>query len=583
MRCHVRFIALLIVSMAFVTANASAQRAPSQPEAASGFDLKPLALARRQMVAAANPLAVEAGLEILNAGGSAIDAAIAVQLVLNLVEPQSSGIGGGAFLLTWDAQTRRLRSFDGRETAPAAAQPNRFLKSDGSQRAFDEAVFGGQSVGVPGLIRVLQQVHASGGARLPWARLFQPAITLAEDGFKVSPRLNALIAEQGPGNFAPAARQYFFDDKDQPREVDALLKNPAFATTLRTIADQGADAFYTGPIADGIVATVRTAPNHQGDLTLEDLAAYRAKERPPVCITYRGHRVCGMGPPSSGGPTVAQVLKLIEPTNLGAIPLNPAAMHTIVEAEKLAFADRDQFIADPDVVSIPRLLDPTYLASRRALIGPVNASAKAEPGQPPGTIGARTGLDATTESIGTSHISIIDRFGNAVAMTTTIENGFGARLMTGGFLLNNQLTDFSARPVDASGAPVANAVAPGKRPRSSMSPTIIFAPDGRVKAVLGSPGGSRIILYVVKAIVGVIDWKLDAQAAIDLANFGSRNGPVEIEQAVAGVMPTLHMRRYGHEVRLTDMTSGTHMIIRRGPGRLEGGADPRREGIAKGD
>jgi gamma-glutamyltranspeptidase / glutathione hydrolase len=577
-----RVIVVLMLTVAFAL-GASAQRAPVQPEAASGFDAKPLALARRQMIAAANPLAVDAGLEILSAGGSAIDAAIAVQLVLNLVEPQSSGIGGGAFLLTWDASQRRLRTFDGRETAPAAAKPDRFLKPDGTPRALDEAVYGGQSVGVPGLIRVLQQVHTSGGARLPWARLFQPAIQLADAGFPISPRLTTLLTELGPNNFAAPARAYFFDDAGTPRSPGYVLKNPAFADTLRAIADQGADAFYAGTIADGIIAAVRTAPNHQGDLALEDLAVYRAKERPPVCVTYRLHRICGMGPPSSGGLTVAQVLKLIEPFNLGVVPLNPAAMHLIVEAEKLSFADRDHYIADPDVVSVPRLLDAAYLTTRRGLINPLIAAARVAPGSPPGLASRRVGLDATTESNGTSHLSIIDRFGNAVAMTTTIENGFGARLMTGGFLLNNQLTDFSALAVDATGAPIANAVAPGKRPRSSMAPTIIFAPDGSVKAVLGSPGGSRIILYVVKAIVGVIDWKLDAQAAIDLANFGSRNGPMEIEQAVAGVMPTLYMRRYGHEVRVGDMTSGTHMIVRRSPTRLEGGADPRREGIAKGD
>jgi gamma-glutamyltranspeptidase / glutathione hydrolase len=568
---------------AALISSVQAQRAATAPEAASGFEAKPLATARRHMVAAANPLAVDAGLEILSAGGSAIDAAIAVQLVLNLVEPQSSGIGGGAFMLTWNSAQEQLRSFDGRETAPAAAKPNRFLKPDGTPRGFDEAVFGGQSTGVPGLVRMLQQAHASGGARLPWARGFQPAIKLAEDGFAVSPRLNKLLADMGAKNFAPVPRAYFFDEAGAPRPVGYILKNPEFAVTLKAIAEKGADAFYTGPIADGIVAAVNTAPNHTGEMTAQDLAGYAAKERPPVCVAYRTNRICSMGPPSSGGPTIAQVLQLIEPFELGTQPLNAAGMHLIAEAEKLAYADRDQYIGDPDLIAVPNLIDSAYLDSRRKLINPAVAAAKAAAGTPPGLAGRRTGIDDTIESNGTSHISIIDQSGNAVSMTTTIENAFGSRLMTGGFLLNNQLTDFSFRPVDETGAPLANAVAPGKRPRSSMAPTIVFGPDGTVRAVLGSPGGSRIILYVVKALVGIIDWKLDAQAAIDLANFGSRNGPFEIEQAVAGVMPALHMRRYGQQVKLEEMTSGTHIIVRRSPTHLEGGADPRREGVAKGE
>ena len=582
LRSHLTPILALLLLAA--PAPTLAQRAPSAPEAASGFEAKTLVRARRQMVVAANPHAVEAGLEMLKAGGNAVDAAIAAQMVLNLVEPQSSGIGGGAFLVTWDAARARVRTFDGRETASAAAKPERFLKPDGTPRAFDEAVFGGESIGTPGLLAMIELAHKRQG-RLPWEQLFVPAIKLATDGFPVSARLNMLLKEiGGAGAFGPVARAYFFDDAGAPRPVGHVLKNPELAKTLTTIASKGASAFYSGPIAEAIVKAVAEAANHTGDITLDDLAGYTPRERAPVCVVYRAHRICGMGPPSSGALTIAQTLRLLQPFDLGSQPLNPRAVHLITEAEKLAFADRDQFIGDPDQIEVPAgLIDETYLTTRRAWIDPEKAKPKADAGQPPGTIGKRTGLDATSEANGTSHLSIVDRYGNAVAMTTTIENGFGSRVMVGGFLLNNEMTDFSFRPVDADGKPIANAVAPGKRPRSSMAPTLVFAPDGKLKAVIGSPGGSRIILYVVKAIVGLIDWKLDAQATADLANFGSRNGPFEIEQAVAGIMPGLHMAKRGHHVVIPDMTSGTHIIVRRPDGGLEGGADPRREGVAKGE
>ncbi len=580
---HVLPRVIIMLLMSCATSPAWAQRAPAAPEAATGFVAKPLAHAKRSMVAAAHPLAVDAGNAILAAGGSAIDAAIAVQLVLNLVEPQSSGIGGGAFLLHWDARRAGLASYDGRETAPAAAKPDRFLTRDGGPRGFDEAVFGGDSVGVPGLVAMLALAHKRHG-KLSWAKLFAPAIKLAEDGFPVSARLSALLMEMGPLKFAPNARAYFFDEGVIPRPAGSLMKNPEFAATLKAIATRGADAFHTGEIAEAILDALAKSPTHKGDMTLADLAGYQAKARKAICVSYRAHRVCGMGPPSSGALTVAQTLRLLSTTNLGTQPLNAQALHLIAEAEKLAYADRDKYIADPDVVAVPTgLLDESYLARRRALIEPEKAMAKAEAGEPPGLNGRRVGLDATVESVGTSHISIVDKSGNAVALTTTIENSFGARLMAGGFLLNNELTDFSFRPFDKDGVAIANAVAPGKRPRSSMAPTFVFGPDGRLKAVLGSPGGSRIILYVVKAIVGIVDWKLDAQAAAELANFGSRNGPFEIEQAVAGVMPGLHMASRGHQVVTPDMTSGLHIIVRRRDGTLEGGADPRREGVAKGE
>jgi gamma-glutamyltranspeptidase/glutathione hydrolase len=572
---------LLPLSPAFAQQPAPAT-VSSAPEAATGLEPKTLASAKRYMIAAANPLAVEVGLEILKAGGSATDAAISVQLVLNLVEPQSSGLGGGAFLLHYDAKRRQMKSYDGRETAPVAAKPDRFLKPDGTPRGFMEAVFGGDSVGSPGLPRMLALAHKRHG-KLPWSRLFEPALKLATDGFAVSPRLNKLLADMGAANFDPTARAHYFDTAGKPHPVGHILKSPEFAATLKSLADEGAEVFYRGPIADSIVKALGSSPTHKGDLTLADLAAYQAKERPALCTTYRRYKICSMGPPSSGGLTIAQTLALLEPFDLGTAPMNPNALHLIAEAEKLAYADRDQFIGDPDQVTVPAgLMDPGYLRVRRKWIDSATAKLKAEPGTPPGLIGKRA-QDSTIESNGTSHISIIDAAGNAVSLTTTIENAFGSRLMASGFLLNNQLTDFSFRPTDAAGNVAANAVAPGKRPRSSMAPTIILDAAGRVKAVIGSPGGSRIILYVTKAIVGIIDWKLDAQSAIDLANFGSRNGPFEIETALAGALPALHMLKRGHLVVSPDMTSGLHIVMRAPNGSLTGGADPRREGIAKGE
>ena len=559
-----------------------AQRA-FETDGAAGFQVKTLARARSRMVAAANPHAVEAGLAVLRAGGSAVDAAIAAQLVLGLVEPQSSGIGGGGFLLHWDERTRRIRAYDGRETAPAAIAPDVFMESGGKPRSFWDAVTSGESVGVPGLLRMLALAHARHG-KLPWRKLFEPAIALAEAGFEVSPRLNRLLAERGAHRFDTAARAYFFDARGEPRAVGERLANPAYAAVLRQVAEHGPDALHQGPIAAAIVAAVAAAPARAGKLSLEDVAGYDAREREPVCTTYRQYRICGMGPPSSGGLATAMTLRLVEPFDLGRAPMNAAALHLIAEAQKLAYADRDRWLADPDQVRIPHgLLDSAYLGQRRRLIDKERARTRAEPGVPPGAVHVRAGADATVEIAGTTHLSVVDAAGNAVALTSSVEAGFGSGLMASGFLLNNQLTDFSFRTHDAQGRPIANAAGPGKRPRSSMAPTIVLDPSGRLFAVLGSPGGARIPLYVVKTIVALIDWKLDAQTALDLPNFGSRNGPFELEQDVAGIMTALQMRALGHEVRTGYMTSGTHLIVRRQGGWLEGGADPRREGIARGD
>jgi len=586
-----RLRVLVLAAVALVAARGAAFGQQPLPEALSQIatfwgGAAPASTARSYMISAANPLAVEAGLELLQAGGSAADAAVGVQLVLNLVEPQSSGIGGGAFALHWQAAAGQLKTYDGRETAPAAAKPDRFLV-DGNPLKLGEAIFGGASVGVPGTLRLLEAIHKEHG-RLPWAQLFAPAIRLAEQGFHVSPRLHLLLRWHGAQSFAPQSRRYFFDRAGSARPIGYVLKNPEFAATLRAIAEGGAGAFYAGTIAQAIVAAVREAPNHQGDITLADLAGYRVKEREPVCFAYRRNRICGMGPPSSGGLAVGQVLKLVETFDLGRGPahaLNTRALHLIAEAQKLAFADRDRYVGDPDFVSVPAgLLDAAYLATRRTLIDPAAAMDKPGPGTPPQVGSLTPGVDETVEQDGTTHFSIIDRDSNIVSMTSTIEAAFGSRLWAAGFLLNNELTDFAFRPQDRAGRPLANAVGPGKRPRSSMAPTIVFDEQDKPWAVLGSPGGSRIILYVVKTLVGLIDWKLDAQAAVSLMNFGSRGGPLEIEvDHRSALWHGLKMRPYGHRISADFLNSGAHAIVVRPNRHLEGGADPRREGVARGE
>ncbi len=540
------------------------------------------ARAAEHMVAAANPLAAQAGLEILRAGGSATDAAIAVQLVLNLVEPQSSGIGGGAFLLHWDAGTRGLVSLDGRETAPAAARPERFLRPDGEPMEFMDAVVGGRSVGVPGTVRLMEAAHERWG-RLPWARLFEPAIRLAEEGFMVSPRLAGLLAEEEFLADDQRARALFYEADGTPKAAGTRLANPALGQTLRTLATEGADAFYSGGVAQDVVATVTGHPTNPGDLTLADLEGYRVVERPPVCGEYRVYTVCGMGPPSSGAIALGQMLEVMETTDMAALGPGPEAVHWFAEAGRLAFADRARYLGDPDFVSVPvrGLLDEDYLSGRAGLVDPNRSMGEAEAGDPPFQIIAPLAPSDGIED-GTSHISVVDRDGNAVAMTTTIESGFGARLMTeGGFLLNNELTDFAFVP-EEDGRPVANRIEPGKRPRSSMAPTIVFDAHDRLYVVTGSPGGSQIIGYVGKTLVGLLDWGLDPQAAVDLPNFGSRNGPTELEARTEAEGWAPALEAMGHEVAVIDMTSGIQAVVVT-PEGLVGGADSRREGVAIGD
>jgi len=571
-------LAAVIVAMALAnSAPAQAQRA--EPEATSGRAEKALVRGEAQMVVAAHPLAAEAGREMLRAGGSAMDAAIAAQMVLNLAEPQSSGIGGGAFLLYWDAQTETLAAYDGREVAPSTATPERFLDYDGARLDFGDASTGGLAVGVPGLLRMLEMAHGAHG-RLDWAALFDPAIEAAENGFAVTARLNALLLG-GAGRLGARARGYFLDDDGDPHPPGHRLRNPELAETFRQIAAGGADAFYSGQIARDIIDTVRAAQRNPGDMTLADLADYRAKARAPVCGPYRGYRVCGMPPPTSGGLTVLQVLMMLERFDLGDVPLNALALHLIAEAQRLAYADRARHMADADFVNVPKgLIDPAYLRARSDLISRNRAMDRVEPGDPPGSAG-NFGEGESAEQPGTSHISIIDADGNIASMTSSIERAFGSGLMVRGFLLNNQLTDFSFQPADSEGRPIANRVEAGKRPRSSMSPTIAFA-DGQPTIVTGSPGGSRIILYTLKSLIAAIDWGLDAQAAASLPNFGSRGGALALEGGHDWSAQAERLRGFGHEIRGTAMTSGIHMIISR-DGLLEGGADPRRDGMALAD
>jgi gamma-glutamyltranspeptidase / glutathione hydrolase len=576
-------LAILIALLPHTAEHAGRVHALELPEGASGLAPKPLVTAKKHMVVAAHPLAAEAGLAMLRQGGSAIDAGIATQMVLTLVEPQSSGIGGGAFILYWDAAARDLASFDGRETAPASATPDLFLDADGKPLPRKEAMASGLSVGVPGVLAALKLMHGKYG-KLPWAELFQPAIVLARDGFQVSPRLAQMLAEADPKTFTPEARAYFFDEAGRPWPAGYKLKNPALADTLSLIARDGIAPFYEGEIARDIAQAVQNDPRRPGGLTQEDLAKYRAKEREPVCTDYRDYRVCGAGPPSSGAVAVGQVLGMIEPFDLGSDPVQLPATHLIVEAQRLAFADRARFLADPDFIKVPTdaLLDEAYLAERRALIDPDRAQKEVEAGSPPNVQQGAFGLDSSQGRGGTSQVSVVDDEGNAFSMTTSIESAFGARSMVRGFLLNNQLTDFSFESVDQEGIPIANRVEGGKRPRSSMDPTIVFGKDGKPAYVLGSPGGPAIIFFNLKALIALIDWDLDPAQAAALVNFGGAGQRLLLEEGAEWDQLATGLAGMGHEVKRMSLTSGLH-IIAITPEGLDGGADPRREGVALGD
>jgi gamma-glutamyltranspeptidase/glutathione hydrolase len=571
-----------------VLAQETAQRAP---EVSTGYADKAGWTASKYMVAAANPLAVEAGYQMLKKGGTAIDAAIAVQMVLTLVEPQSSGIGGGAFLMYYDG--RKTQAFDGRETAPMAADEHLFQHKDGTPMSRTEGIVGGRSTGAPGVLRMLELAHRQHG-KLPWKTLFAPAIRLSEQGFAVSPRLNGLLTWDQHIRKDPVAARYFYDADGKPWPVGHILKNPELARTLREIAEGGADVFYKGRIARDIAAKVHAHPTNPGLLTVQDIAGYRPKERTPVCTDYRIWTVCGMPPPSSGGIAVAQMLGMFETIDMralapvGGVP-GADAVHVFSEVGRLAYADRDRYAADTDFVplpgrGVPALVDKDYLAQRARLVGE-RSMGVAPAGHPPG-IDVAWGMDNSIEAHSTSHMVVVDDKGAGLSMTTTVEDAFGSRQMVDGFILNNQLTDFSFDSRDANG-PIANRVEAGKRPRSAMSPTIVFdKKTGKLVLAVGSPGGPAIINYVAKVLVGTLDWNLDVQQAIALPNFGSRNGPTELE---AGRFPAAEveaLKARGHQVRQTEQNSGLHGIERmtiHGVPLWFGGADPRREGVAKGD
>jgi gamma-glutamyltranspeptidase/glutathione hydrolase len=557
--------------------------------AAVAFLLVPLpaaaqaAHADHYMVAAANPLAARAGRDILAKGGNAIDAAVATQMVLALVEPQSSGLGGGGFLLYFDAGSGDVLAYDGRETAPAAARPDMFLRADKTPKTFFEAAVGGGAVGVPGVLAMLEMAHEQHG-QLPWADLFAPAIRLAEEGFAVSPRLHELIAEDRHLKTQPEAAAYFYDADGTPRRVGEKLANPKLAQVLRLIASLGARAFYTGEVAQDIVTAVNQAPVNPGRMTLDDLRNYRPKLRQALCRPYRIYIVCGMPPPSSGGLTVLEILGMLETRNLALLaPGSLASVHLVAEASRLAFADRNLYIGDPDFVRVPvaGLLDPAYLQARASLISVAHSMGTATPGRLPSVPARPPAPSPSHEAPSTSHMSIVDAAGNAVSFTTSIENVFGSRMMVRGFLLNNQLTDFAFVP-ERNGYQVANAPAALKRPMSSMSPTLVFDNSHHLVLVVGSPGGPRIIGYVVKTLIADLDWDLDVQSAIAFPNFVNLNGATELESGTSLTALAPMLEAMGHKVEVRELNSGLHGVAVTRTG-LEGGADPRREGVALGD
>lgn len=534
------------------------------------------------MIAVANPLAAEAGAQVLRAGGSAADAMVAAQAVLGLVEPQSSGLGGGAFLVWYDAATGDLTTLDGRETAPLAATPTLFLDEDGAPLEFFEAVVGGRSVGVPGTPKLMETAHRLWG-RSDWAGLFAPAIRLAEEGFAVSPRLAAMVAGDAPrlARFGPTAA--YFLPGGTPVQAGERLRNPSYAAVLRRMAAEGAGVIYTGEIAQSIVDAVQNAPGNPGLLSMADLALYQVRERPAVCADYRVYDVCGMGPPSSGALTVGLILGMLDRFDLAAMgPDDPQAWRLIGDASRLAFADRGRYMADSDFVPVPveGLLDEAYLAERAALLEREGALEEVSAGDPEWDHAQLWGEGLSFEVPSTTHISIVDGQGNVLLMTSTIENAFGSRLMANGFLLNNELTDFSFR-THAEGRPVANRVEPGKRPRSSMAPTIVMQ-DGRPVLAIGSPGGSRIIGYVAKTIIAWADWGLDVQQAIELPHAVNRFGTFDLELLSRAAALQAPLEEMGFTVESRVLNSGLHGVEIAGDG-LRGGADPRREGIALGE
>jgi gamma-glutamyltranspeptidase/glutathione hydrolase len=576
----IRLWTLLVLLL--VLPSAHALNESRAPESATGWQPRDPVVVDSSLVVSAHPLATRAGMAMLDDNGSALDAAIAVQAMLTLVEPQSSGIGGGAFLLYWDAKQQQLFAYDGRETAPAAVTPDLFLNEDGSPMPWQQALVGGRSVGTPGVLRMLELAHQRHG-RLPWQAPFQPAIHQAREGFNVTPRLHRLIADGiNPGlKHYPEARSYFFTADGQPLPVGTLVHNPELADSLQLIAEQGANVFYRGPLAEKIVAAVQTAGDNPGRLQAEDLANYQPRERTPVCRPYREYRICGFPPPTSGGVTLLQILGLMaqQTFTIGSLP-DVDFSHLLTQASRLAYADRGRYLADSDFVEVPvdALLAPDYLQQRARLIDPTRDMGQAQPGAP--TLLERSD-DQAAERPSTSHFVIRDAEGNLVSMTTSIEMAFGSTLMAGGFLLNNQLTDFSF-VAEQDGKPVANRIAPGKRPRSSMAPVMVFDQDNRPVAALGSPGGSRIISYVAQTLLLMLHTDLPLQEILHQGHVSNRNGITELEQDTAAEQLLFELQDRGHAVTIRELNSGVHALRLRADGRWEAGVDPRREGLALG-
>jgi gamma-glutamyltranspeptidase/glutathione hydrolase len=582
----VKHLVLAFVAVCGFAAMASAQQAadalaPEGPGARAKADGRPV-LAQDWMVVAAHPLASQAGADVLAAGGTAADAMVAVQAVLGLVEPQSSGLGGGAFLVWYDAATGALTTLDGRETAPLAATPRLFQDAAGEPLKFFDAVVGGRSVGTPGTPALMAEAHRRWG-RSDWAGLLDPAIRLAEDGFTVSPRLAALVAGDAERLAVHPETAAYFLPSGVPLGEGNTLRNSAYAATLRILAEQGADGFYTGELAESIVAAVQGAASNPGVLEMVDLAIYRVKGRAPVCAPYRVWRVCGMGPPSSGALAVGQILGMLQGHDLNALgPDNPESWRLIGDASRLAFADRGRYVADTDFVPVPvqGMLDPSYLQGRAILLAGDDALPEVTPGTPEFDHTLLWADGDTLEQPSTTHISIVDRFGNVLSMTSTIENAFGSRVMAGGFLLNNELTDFSFRSHE-DGVPIANRVEPGKRPRSSMAPTIVLR-DGAPVLAIGSPGGSSIIGYVTQALIAHLDWGMDVQQAVSMGHALNRFGTYDLEEGTEAEALAAPLQAMGYEVKIGAQTSGLHAIAITADS-LQGGADPRREGVALGE
>lgn len=576
-------LATFVCSISVVNIAVAQQAADGfAPEITTGVSDKVMQTTSEYMIAAANPVAAAAGQDVLARGGNAIDAMVATQFVLGLVEPQSSGLGGGAFLVYYDANSKAITTFDGRETAPMAATPRLFQTEDGEKLQFWDAVVGGLSVGTPGTVKLMHETHKKLG-NLAWSSLLLPAIKLAENGFEVSERLHQSIANDIERlSVHPDTKAYFTNESGEALAVGHVLKNQAYADTLKKISSFGAHAFYNGPIADAIVDKINNASN-PGVMSVSDLANYNIKEREPVCVEYRSYDVCGMGPPSSGALTVGQILGLLQPYDLSELgPTSVESWRLIGDASRLAFADRGRYMADSDFVPMPTegLLGPNYLKERSALLVGDKALESVTAGEPEWDHAMLLADDESIEFKSTSHFSIVDAQGNAVSITTTIENGFGSRLMSGGFLLNNELTDFSFATHN-EGIPIANRVAPGKRPRSSMSPTIIMK-DGSPYMVVGSPGGSRIIGYVAQTIIAHLDWGMNVQEAINMPHAVNRFGKYDLEEGTGATDLQAELEAIGYEVGVRGLNSGLHGIVIE-DGKLMGGADPRREGVVLGE